>query len=302
MEIQGLFSQPSYTTVNDPYMKPKKRDSKVKGKAQMMTHTSRSKAASKDGYFGEFGRAFEKEPIHDAVGARRKANIVARKKMLGGDYKPASPVKKAPSSGHYQGTFSGKVNHFLPEEKRKEKKKPESINFMTNPAKKGTGGHHFGGNTVGITIGNLPEYKTSPYNAERVLAKKEAQLHRKAIKGSQFKAPCGPDGGGVFDKNPFREPKSMPKAKKPDAVKKIQVPFRPCSDGGPMSSGGNTKDNFTKFSYVGEKANTKIRQPKKAIGVFKPISNPKCMPQPSIVKVNVSRSVNPNNAARVSVL
>ena len=29
----------------------------------MMTHTSRSKAASKDGYFGEFGRAFE-------VGAR----------------------------------------------------------------------------------------------------------------------------------------------------------------------------------------------------------------------------------------
>lgn len=222
--------------------------------------------------------------------------------MLGADYKPASPVKKGMSSGHYQGTFAGKIAHFVPEERRKGKKPKEKRNFLTNPGKKGTGGHHFGGNTVGITIGKHPEYKSSPYAAEENTKRKAAKAHRKAVKGAPFRAPCGPDGGGTFDKNPFRQPKSMPKAKKPVVHKKITVPFTPQSKGGPMSSGGNTKDTFTKFTYTGEKATTKTRKPKASGSVFKPISNPKSMPQASIVSINVQRSVNPNNAARIGVL
>jgi len=308
MEILGTFSQPSYTTVNDAYTKPNKRDPKVKGKPQMMSHTSKSKSATADGYFTKtFSRAFEKEPTHDAVTARRKRDLAARKKMIGPDYKPASPVKKMASSGHYQGTFaelkkSSEIGHFVPELKRTGKKPKEARNFLTNPGKKGTGGHHFGGNTVGITIGKSPGYKGSPFNAEELQKRSERKAHAKAVKGAPFKAPCGPDGGNTFDKNPFRQPKTMPKPKKAAAEKKVTVPFRPNGTAPPMYSGGNSKDGFSKFTYTGEKASTTVRKPKASGPVFKPISNPKSMPQSSVVAINVYRSVNPNNASRVAVL
>ena len=82
----------------------------MKGKPQMLTNATKSKNAQQGGYFAkEYTRAFEKEPVHDAIRARRQEAITRRKKMVGADYKPPGPVKKNASSGSYSGTFAGQV-------------------------------------------------------------------------------------------------------------------------------------------------------------------------------------------------
>jgi len=273
----------------------------MKGKPQMMTNSSKSKASTTDGYFSKkFDRTFEKEPTHDPVKARRKEALVRRKKMLSGDYKPASPVKKMGSSGSYAGTFAGQTKYFSRETARVGKKEKEKLNFMTNPAKKGTG-YGF----PNVTIGKAPEYKTSPYDANVTKARKDAASHRKAVRGGAWKAnaPDAPQGErGFFEKNPFRPAKGQGKPKATLKPKKITVPFYPNKPLGTMSSGGNKQSTFSPFTYVGEKAKARNLKPKTMGPIFRPISNVKSGPSASIVNANVARSVNAGNAASVSVL
>jgi len=299
-DIFGTFSTPTYISINDAYVKKKPAD-KMRGKPQMMTNATKKKAATVDGYFSKkFDRPFEKEPTHDPVKTRRKEALNRRKKMLSGDYKPASPVKKLGSSGSYQGTFAGQLKYFSPEAARVKRKEKEKLNFMTNPAKKGTG-YGF----PNVTIGKQPEYKTSPFEAQRIKARKDAAAHRKAVRGGAWKAnaPDAPQGErGFFEKNPFRPAKSQGKPKATLKPKKIAVPFYPNKPLGTMQSGGNNHSTFTPFTYVGEKAKARSAKPKTSGPIFKPVSNVKSAPSASIVNVNVARSVNAGNAASVSVL
>lgn len=304
-EILGTFGTPTYISINDPYVKKKKSDTKLKGKPQMMTTHSKSKSAHNDGYFTKtFARALEKEPIHDAVQARRKEALAGRKKMIAGDYKPSHPTKKIASSGSYEGTLQankGTVKYFSPATNPKKAKGREKVNFMTNPGKKGTGYGY-----TGVTLGKLPEYKTSPYDAARKADIAAAKAHRSAVRGAPFKAaaPDAPAGSrGFFDANVYKPTKLAGKPKVPKKEKKITVPFYPNRPLGSMASGGKDCDTFGKFTYTPEKYTRKVAKAKTNNGaVFKPISNSKSMPQPSTVAVNVRRSVNPSNTTSISVL
>jgi hypothetical protein len=266
----------------------------------MMTKATPGKSAAKDGYFADFNRTFEKEPLHDAVRGRRQEALKKKTRMLAGPYKPASPVKKMGSSGSHAGTFSGVHKYFSREEARKGPAKKESRNFLTNPGKEGSG-YGF----PNVTIGKAPEYKTSAYNAQQTQARKDAATHRRAVRGGPFKAaaPDAPQGAkGFFEPNPFVPSKvqGKPKAQKPAA--KITVPFYPNKPLGTMESGGNNHSTFAAFTYVGEKAKARPSGPKPPAPVFKPVSNVKSAPSSSVVVTNVKRSVNMSNASRISVL
>jgi len=302
-EILGTFGTPTYISINDPYLKKKKSDAKLKGKSQMMTTHSKSRSAHTDGYFSKtFARGFEKEPTHDAVKARRKAALAARKKMIAGDYRPSHPTKKVMSSGSYEGTLGGTVKQFSPAKQPKKAHQKEKVNFMTNPGKKGTGYGY-----TGVTLGKMPDYKTSPYDAERKADIAAAKAHRGAVRGAPFRAaaPDGPQGAkGFFDANIYKPTKLAGKPKVAKKEKKVTVPFYPNRPLGSMGSGGKDTNTFGKFTYTPEKYQRKVAKPKSTNGtaVFKPISNSKSMPQPSTLTVNVNRSVNPTNAGTISVL
>eukprot|EP00039_Didymoeca_costata_P024046 m.9068 g.9068 ORF g.9068 m.9068 type:complete len:305 (-) comp4004_c0_seq1:252-1166(-) len=287
-QLMGTFSMPSFTTVGDPYEKKaaKKADPREKGK-QMMTTATRGKGATMDGYFGNsYARVFEKEPLSDTVKQRRKQEMSKRKKMLGPNYKPSGPTKSIGSAGSYEGTFAGKMEYFSGARKGKEKKKKESRNFLTNPPKKGSG---FGYNNV--TIGKLPEYKSSPYSAAQAAEKAQAKKHQAAMKAGAFKAtaPNDPQGDrAYFDNNPYRQPKALGKPKKLPPVKKVNVPFYPTKPPPSMTSSGAKTGTFTKFEYTPEKP--KAKGTKKPQKVFKPVSNAKGTPMTSIISLNVRRT------------
>jgi len=298
----GTFSTPGYATIGDPYIK-KKTTTKLKGKPQMLSRVTASKASTQAGYFTKsYERAFEKEPTHDAIRARRQEAVTRRKKMLGADYKGASPVKQNASAGSYHGTFSGQVKYFSGEQSKQAPKAKEKLNFMTNPAKKGTGYGY-----PHVTIGKMPEYTGDKYNVAQVDLSKAKKAHLKAMAavngGKPFRgaAPDNPQGKrALFDANPYRP--HAGKAKPNKEEKKITVPFYPNKPLGTMGSGGNNFSTFTKMTYSSEKAKARVAPKKKDGPTFKPISNAKTMPMTSIVQVNVNRSVNPQNAAQAALL
>jgi hypothetical protein len=206
------------------------------------------------------------------------------------------------SSGSYEGTLAGNMKHFSPLNNAKKATAKEKVNFMTNPGKKGTGYGY-----TGVTLGKLPEYKGSPFDAERKAAIAAAKAHRSAVRGAPFRAaaPDAPQGNkGLFDSDVYKPTKLAGKPKPVKKEKKVVVPFYPNKPLGSMGSGGKDSNTFGKFTYTPEKYQRKVAKPKSTNGtaVFKPISNSKSMPQPSTLVVNVKRSVNPSNASAISVL
>lgn len=296
-ERLGFFSEMSYVSKGDHYKSKSNAPFNAvayKGK-QMMTSHAKSRTAQRDGYFHDFTRVMAGEGLSDPVKTRRKELLKEKKKMVSGPFAYTGDIKPIASAGSYDSCFSGKVESFSPKTKPGPKYVQPKRNFTTFPGKKGTGYGY-----THVTIGKLPEYKSSPYDAARAKEVKEAKAARGKVVGAPFKS-NNPDSMRLFDKNPMRSA-PLGKAKKIAPAKKITVPFAPPRNPGTMQSGGNTKTLFTKFEYTGEKPRPRKKVPEIKGPKFKPISNIKGKPTTSISTTNINRSMNSSNFASISCL
>lgn len=289
-ERLGLFSEPKYVTVGDKYKSVNPNKPFNEGaykKKQMMTTVTKSKInGSTDGYLDpSYKRIFSGEALNDPMKQRRKEEKAARKKNITTKvFAPASPPKRPSGAGSHIGTFSGTIKYVDPKQKPQRKPEKEKRNFTTTPGKKGSG---FG--YVDVTIGEFPKYKSSPFEADKA---KERALAKAAKKKMISQAPFklnGPDGGGVFTKDPYKSSKPLPPAKKTNApVKKITVPFYPTKP--PPSMAAKNLGTLNRYPYMAEKTAKKEKKKPPLKGEWKPTAPAKGMVTKSVLSMGVQRS------------
>lgn len=295
----GIFSEGSYLSVGDPYVKPRDDKEKSGGKVdrdkgkQFVTAPPR-RGKTNDAFFEKQFRALlVGEPYVDAAVMDRGAKKASKgKNIVPAGFRPVGGAKKSSGSGSYFGTIGGKVEHMDESPKKSRDADPKSRaaekpQMKTSPPKKGSFG------TSGITIGKGVEYQSEPFEAARELDKKDKEKELTLRKGSAFHSTV--HGQGVFDGKVYSiDPKlqglpkgSEEKKKKSDeAATKI---FRPSS---PSKSGHfGTLSKFPEYSsdLFEKKEKVRPKDETKAAKVFMPPSGPKSTITRSIARMS-SRS------------
>lgn len=291
-ERLGFFSEPQYISIGDKYKsnsgtKPFNMTA-YKNKQMMTTTTKKKVVGSNDGFLdGTYKRLFTGEAATDMTKVRRKEELKQKKKNISTNtFAPVRHGTRLSGSGSHIGTFTSDVMYLSPKSKAQRKSGPEKRNFTTAPSKKGSG---FG--YADVTLNKFPEYKSTPFDAA---LKKERQLAKAARTkkvGGDLKL-GGPDGGSVFDKDPFKLTKPLPpKKNKSKPPKKVTVPFYPTKPPPTMASGNAHLGTLNKFTYVPDK---KAKSPKKKPplkGEWKPTHGPKLTVTKSVVSMNVTRGL-----------
>eukprot|EP00761_Pharyngomonas_kirbyi_P011634 gb/GECH01011660.1/.p1 GENE.gb/GECH01011660.1/~~gb/GECH01011660.1/.p1 ORF type:complete len:292 (+),score=88.15 gb/GECH01011660.1/:1-876(+) len=275
----GVFSQPSYLSIEDPYGKSKSADSRHHGKQFATTPNKRGKL---DGSFDKFKPLFEDdnkgEKYLDPGTNEREYRNQEKKKIKGGAFLPSSPSKKATGPGAYDGCF-GKQPPHEPDHGEKKKKPAEPKNILTSPGKRGTYG------VPGITLGKSYKYEPDPYDLPKEKEKEEFKKQKKKQISGPF---CSMSHSkDFFDSQPsvaasriYSRDTPLPPEKKHEKSKSVSVPFKPSS---PPKHGYNS--TFTKFPEYKEdpedarkKKEREERKKSKPSVVFKPVSNPHSSP------------------------
>lgn len=143
MKRIGVFSEPSYTTIDDPFEKPgAKGGSKVAHQPQITASAPKSGKTWKGCLFSKPGRLFE----GDVYRTRHEIELAGRPKLKADQaaWRPSSGTKKHSGSGDFYGTVGGKTP-YIPQGGSEAKKTKDNVvrqlpNMVTNPCKKGTYG------------------------------------------------------------------------------------------------------------------------------------------------------------------
>lgn len=95
------------------------------------------------------------------------------------------------------------IEALSPQQRPQPKKKQEARNFVTNPAKKGTGYGY-----AGVTLSSEIKYAPEPYDAAKEMENKARKQDKAKVKGKAFTVKTAKKGD-VFDKNPYTYDGSM---------------------------------------------------------------------------------------------
>mmetsp|Transcript_21622 Transcript_21622/g.41258 ORF Transcript_21622/g.41258 Transcript_21622/m.41258 type:complete len:323 (-) Transcript_21622:414-1382(-) len=243
----GLFSEPTYNAVGDPYTGKEPVADRLKGLNFKATKCKKGVTHTKDMVFDPIKPLFEGEK-YTKTREEKEAARAERAKTLASDkpFRPSNPAKKSTGLGGYDGVLGPKNPH-LPEfdtsvlVKQKGQFEAGPRNIVTNPAKKGT----FGMNkttlgekiSVGGAVGEY-SYQPSPYDEQRRLASEDA-AHKAANKASDkpFKPPnpikkggfgtpgvtLGGKGPGIAGEYQYVDQGPQPRA----TITHLEKPFRP---------------------------------------------------------------------------
>ncbi|KAI6657264.1 hypothetical protein LOD99_11 [Oopsacas minuta] len=293
MERIGLFSEPGYTTISDPYGK---KEAGFRGKAPqdkglkpLQIPGCKTRTATLGGYFAErFDRIMEGEAHTDPIKRKRQDRLKEKKKqIIEKPFIPSNPPAKYSGTG--SGTFSGKIEAFPGSVRSKPPYSAPGKNFQITPGKRGTGYGY-----VGVAIGAEFKYMESDYEAAKQLRHKETADHKSKLKGQAFKLFNHPQT--LFDRNPYRQDKSNPpEIEYKPSEKERPKPFLPSTPAKDL--GGSKAGTFDKYPSHSEDLyqleKTRKDQTKRII--FHPSGGPKTKPSGSLVSQNVMKSVNVNN-------
>lgn len=298
MATLGVFSQPSYITIGDPYDKRilnKSKDEKKPdrhGGKQFLTSPPKRGKVGKGVYFEDtFKPLLEGDKYQDPGTHEREYQKKNKLKNISQTpFRPSSPPKKSTGLGGWYGCIGKQFPHMteydvVQKGASPKKHTPGPKNILTSPPRKGTYGF------PGTTIGKYPEYMSDPYDAAREKALEEKKkLKEKKVSEKPFKSMSR--SLDFFDSYPNvaasriytidydKLPK--PRKKKEEQKKKIEKPFKPSS---PPKVGYDSY--FTKFpEYMSDPYVKKVERKKeedKAKPIFKPTSGPKSTPTKSIL-------------------
>lgn len=267
-----LFSDPGYLSINDPYVKEKKK----KGDSLKPFLTS----PSKKGFpYQNFKTLAENEPYHDP-GFNERQNAKEKRAKIQTVFRPSSPPKKTSGSGSYFGTLGPKYEHMVEYNVVKKGDKPSTPgpspkNILTSTPKKGTYGYpHLG---IGKDYSRLPNV-VDDYDAIRKKQKKEHEESKALMRGSFRVGKTAHNE--FFDHNPFRDIQTPSKPSTPKKEeKKTIVPFRPSS---PPKFGGTIGKYPEYIPEPYEKKDSK-KPDEKTNPVWRAVSNPKNGPTRSVL-------------------
>ncbi|ELU15220.1 hypothetical protein CAPTEDRAFT_167507 [Capitella teleta] len=295
MERIGIFQEPSYISIGDPYKSNAGvgfNQAAAKGK-QMLPGGTKEKSAQQHGYFNEkYQRVLEGEAYTDPIKMRRQDRLKQKTKNVGGKaFLPSSATKEMCGLGNHFGTLSGPISALSPQERAKKEYKSPGKNFYTTPGHRGTGYGY-----VPITIGQYAKYQGYDYDKIKDISKKENEAHKKSLKGGAFRLNMHPRN--FFDENPYRSDKALPpvrtKSEKGPEVK----PFKPSSPGkNPAGCKAGTFDPYPSHSsnvYKPKSSHVKLVVNKTG-KIFMPNGGPKTAPVNSVLDQNVVRSINKTN-------
>ena len=293
MNTLGVFSQPSFLSIGDEYVKKSNIADRHKGK--QFTTRPNKKGKGNDAYFAKFRPLYEGEGFVDPGTHDRAYNKKQKKKMVGtGIFRPSSPPKKSTGLGNYHGCIGPKYDHLneysvLKKGELPPKKEAQMKNILTTPSKRGTYG------TPG-TLLQTKEYNhmTDPYNAAQIKEIEERKVSlEKRIDKIPFKSMSHSldffdTQNNVSASKIYTNDKPLPVIKqeiKKAEVPKTETPFKPSSPG---KNGFNS--TFKPFpKYIGdpyddkEKLEREERKKNKASVVWRSVSYPKSVPTRSIV-------------------
>lgn len=170
----GLFSEPSYLSLGDPYDPPKETQGRHRG-LNMMTQPVKKGNVTKYVCFDKnFKRLSEGDTYIQPGGAERRARKEAWNKCLTSNgFTFSNPTRRRTGLGECTGNFS-KFPKWEPRDGTDKKTKddippPPKANIMTNPVKKGSYGYP----RTTLSKGSEYQYMPDPYSRARELEQEE---------------------------------------------------------------------------------------------------------------------------------
>ncbi|GMH42572.1 hypothetical protein BSKO_10491 [Bryopsis sp. KO-2023] len=198
----GVFSEPTYISLGDPYIKKEKKgDPDV---AQNLKASKRKTGKGNDALFGRFQPLYEGEKFVDTH--KLKMTQLAEKRKGGASesqWKAASPMKKSTGAGDFYGTLGGKIPASSEPPRQGWKKgdyQQGPPNMHTNPSPKGTYGCTK--LTLSERVGHKGvageyEYVNEPFGEELLAQRRhERQKREQNITEAPFK-PANPPKRGL---------------------------------------------------------------------------------------------------------
>lgn len=199
----GHFSEPSYVSIGDPYVKKVQENSRNTG-LNLKAAVCKT-GLNNDALFTKFEPLYVGEKYQQSYEEKRAARQDAAKQRASeAPFKPSNPQKKSSGVGNYYGCIGGKVPNMKEHEAAQKKKGDYEVgprNIVTNPSKLGTYG--FRGTTLGekgSAGGAVGEYSYMPsaYDAAR---QKEVRDLKQSIEmrvtDKPFKPVSPPKKGGA---------------------------------------------------------------------------------------------------------
>jgi hypothetical protein len=188
MSALGLFSEPEYISIGDPYTSDRTKGQKLSrysGKQFSGAPPKKGQTAG-DVYFSAFQRLYEGEKYTNPGAADRAADAAKAKAKIAGDWCPNNPPKRNCGRGSYYGTIGDKFTHMgsgAASRSSREKVTTSALpNIRTNPAKLG------GFGVPNTTIGNSPKYESEPYDMARKQEREASAVANHKRIGTAFKA------------------------------------------------------------------------------------------------------------------
>lgn len=216
----GLFSEPSYLSLGDPYDPPKATSGRHTGLNMMTSNVKRGNVPKYVCFDKTYKRVSEGDVYQPPGGGERRARKDAWNKCLTTNgFTFSSPPKRRTGLGDTTGNFSKFPTWEATEATGKKTKDdippPPRPNIMSNPTKKGSFG------VPGLTLSKGSEYKylTEPYGRARELeqAEKKAIAEKTAVLtgGKPFQTMS--HARDCFDKTVFTDPEHLRGGYKPGA-------------------------------------------------------------------------------------
>jgi len=300
----GNFSEPSYISINDPYVK--KIEENTRNTGLNLKAAVQKSGKNNDALFTKFTPLYKDEKYEPTFAEKTAERRQGKEKMVADvPFKPPKPQQKTCGVGNYYGCIGNKLEHkaeFSAAPKKKGDFEPGPRNILVVPAKKGTYG--FRGTTLGEKLGHggaVGEYgyKESDYDAARkkeVADFKESIEKRVTDKAFRPTHPGKKGGAGIpgltlGGKGPgiageYGYTLEGPAAKAP--AEKVDVPFRPSHP--PKQGHNSTLNRFPE--YREDPLELKIKKEKEAFAKEQEImaGKPNFMP-PSVLKSGATVSV-----------
>jgi len=300
----GLFSEPGYVSISDPYVKKGKENSRSYG-LNMKAAVQKS-GKNNDALFTKFTPLYKDEKYEPTFAEKTAERRQGKEKNITDNpFRPSKPMQKTCGLGNYFGCIGPKLEHkpeFSAVPKKKGDFEPGPRNIVTNPLKKGTFG--FRGTTLGEKLGRSGaageySYVESRYDLARqkeVADAKESLAKR--VSDAPFKPThpgkkggagvpgrtLGGKGAGVAGEYGYVA--EGPKA--PQHGDHVEVPFRPSH---PPKLGHNaTLNRFPE--YREDPIELKIARKKEAIAAEKELMKDKsAFVPPGGIKAGATASV-----------
>lgn len=301
----GVFSEPTYISINDPYVKKEKENSRITGLNFKAEYIKTGKA--NDATFDKFKPLYESEKYQKDYKAKLEALEAEKKKRISDNpFKPSHPMKESSGLGNYFGCIGPKVLNMKAFNDVKHKKgdfECGPANVKTNPSKKGTYG--FRATTLGEkatpggAIGEYSYMAGDKYDAARrkevedakaSIAKRVADLPFKPANPGKVGGPGEPGltingkGPGVCGEYVYKELGPTPKI----LGDEFEKPFIPSN---PPKLGYNcTVNRFPK--YLEDPLDIKVQREKsiRKAEIERMNNQPRMIP-PSVLKGSAVPSV-----------